>query len=178
MQVARWPSFMRLRDRYRVQLSALVASQRILVANVAMLLNSESGVDRNVIYFVDNKLKTLTFWRRYTGTIHHQIGQQHYGNSPLFHDAEATTDDLFPGQTYIIGDGAYPLKIWLLTGFKDNGHLTAQRIRFTHLLSSKRMIVERSIGLLKGSFRKMNFSTKNGMNRSSVGEHLRIYNYI
>ena len=98
MQVALWPSFMRLRDRYRVQLSALVASQRILVANVTMLfVISESGVDRNVIYFVDNTLKTLTLWRRYTGTIHHQIGQQHYGNSPLFHDAEATTDDLFPG---------------------------------------------------------------------------------
>ena len=26
---------------------------------------------------------------------------------------------------YIIGDAAYPLKTWLLTGFKDNGHLTA-----------------------------------------------------
>ena len=73
-------------------------------------------------------------------------------NSLLFHDAEGRTDDLFPGQTYIIGDAAYP---WLLTGFKDNGHLTAQQIRFTHLLSSKRMIVERSIGLLKGRFRKL-----------------------
>ena len=72
MQVVRWPSFMRLRDRYRVQLSALAASQRILVANVTMLLNSESGVDRHVIYFVDNKLKTLTLWRRAltSGSLH------------------------------------------------------------------------------------------------------------
>ena len=68
-------------------------------------------------------------------------------------DAEGRTDDLFPGKTYIIGDTAYPLKTWLLIGFKDNGHLTAQQIRFTHLLSSKRMILERSIGLLKGRFR-------------------------
>ena len=30
-------------------------------------------------------------------------------NSPLSHDAEGRTDDLFPGQTYIIGDAAYPL---------------------------------------------------------------------
>ena len=57
--------------------------------------------------------------------------------------------------SYIIGDAAYLLKTWLLTGFKDNGHLTAQQIRLTHLLSSKRMIVERSIGLLKGRFRKL-----------------------
>ena len=76
-------------------------------------------------------------------------------NSPLFHDAEGRTDDLFAGQTYIIGDAAYLLKTWLLTGFKDNGHLTAQQIRFTHLLSSKRMIVEHSIGLLKGRFREL-----------------------
>ena len=76
-------------------------------------------------------------------------------NSPLFQDAEARTDDLFPVQTYIIGDAAYPLKTWLLRGFKDNGHLAAQQTRVTHLLSSKRMIVERSIGLLKGRFRKL-----------------------
>ncbi|XP_044167427.1 putative nuclease HARBI1 [Acropora millepora] len=86
-------------------------------------------------------------------------GAVHYArvlrNRPLFHDIEGRTDDLFPGQTYIIGDAAYLLKTWLLTGFKDNGHLTAQQIRFTHLLSSKRITVERSIGLLKGRFRKL-----------------------
>ena len=54
----------RLRDKYRVQLSAVVVSPIILVANVTMLLSSESGVDRNVIYFVVNKLKTflLSLW--------------------------------------------------------------------------------------------------------------------
>ena len=39
-------------------------------------------------------------------------------NSTLFHDAVARTDDIFPGQTYvmyIIEDAAYPLKTWLLT---------------------------------------------------------------
>ena len=76
-------------------------------------------------------------------------------NSPLFHDAETRTNDIFPGQTYIIGDAAYPLKTWLMTGFKDNGHLTARQKRFTKRLSSKRMVIERGIGLLKGRFRKL-----------------------
>ena len=76
-------------------------------------------------------------------------------NSPLFHDAETRTNDIFPGQTYIIGDAAYPLKTWLMTGFKDNGHLTARQKRFTNRLSSKRMVIERGIGLLKGRFRNL-----------------------
>lgn len=43
--------------------------------------------------------------------------------SLLVHDAEARTDDIFAGQTYIIGDAAYPLKTWLLTGFKTEAIL-------------------------------------------------------
>ena len=76
-------------------------------------------------------------------------------NSPLFHDAETRTNDIFPGQTYIIGDAAYPLKTWLMTGFKDNDHLTAQQKRFTNRLSSKRMVIKLGISLLKGRFWKL-----------------------
>ena len=76
-------------------------------------------------------------------------------NSPLFHDAETRTNDIFPGQMYIIGDAACPLKTWLMTGFKDNGHLTARQKRFTNRLRSKLMVIERGIGLLKGRFRKL-----------------------
>jgi len=49
----------------------------------------------------------------------------------------------------------YALKTWLMTGFKDNGHLTAQQKRFTNRLSSKQMVIERGIGLLKGGFGKL-----------------------
>ena len=100
----------------------------------------------------DNDMKFTDVYCGWPGAVH---DARVLRNSPLFHDAEGRTDDLFPGQTYVIGDAAYLLKTWLLTGFKDNGHLTAQQIRFTHLLNSKRMIVERSIGLLKGRFRKL-----------------------
>ena len=100
----------------------------------------------------DNDMKFTDVYCGWPGAVH---DARVLRNSPLFEDAEARTDDLFPGQTYIIGDPAYLLKTWLLTGFKENGHITAQQIRFTHLLSSKRMILERSISLLKGRFRKL-----------------------
>ena len=94
----------------------------------------------------DNDMKFTDVYRIWPGAVH---AARVLRNSPLFHDSEGRTDNLFPRQTNIIGDAAYPLKTWLLTGFKDNGHLTAQQIRSTHLLSSKRTIVERSIGLLR-----------------------------
>lgn len=82
----------------------------------------------------DNDMKFTDVYCGWPGAVH---DARLLRNSPLFHHAEARTDDLFPGQTYIIGDAAYPLKTWLLTGFKDNGHphCTANTFysSFTHL---------------------------------------------
>jgi len=39
--------------------------------------------------------------------------------------------------------------------FKDNGHLTERQINFNKRLSRARMIVERSLDLLKGRFRSI-----------------------
>ena len=44
---------------------------------------------------------------------------------------------------------------WLITPFRDNGHLTARQKRFNTKLSTLRSIVERSISLLKGRWRKL-----------------------
>ena len=42
------------------------------------------------------------------------------------------------GNFHILGDGAYPLQRWLLTPYRDNGHLTQQELRYNEILSSKR----------------------------------------
>ena len=70
----------------------------------------------------DNDMKFTDVYCGWPGAVH---DARVLRNSPLFHDVEGRTDDRFPGQTYIIGDAAYLLKTWLLTGFKDNGHLTS-----------------------------------------------------
>ena len=44
---------------------------------------------------------------------------------------------------------------WLITPFRDNGHLTAQQRRFNRALSSIQQRVERAISLLKGRWRKL-----------------------
>ncbi|XP_033730552.1 putative nuclease HARBI1 [Pecten maximus] len=58
---------------------------------------------------------------------------------------------------HTIADGAYPLRRWLLTPFRDNGHLTYQQKNFNYMLSANRVVIERAFGLLKGRFRRLNY---------------------
>lgn len=58
---------------------------------------------------------------------------------------------------HIIADAAYPLKNWLLTPYRDNGHLTAVQKRFNTYLSANRVVIERAFGLLKGRFRRLKY---------------------
>ena len=44
---------------------------------------------------------------------------------------------------------------WLITPFRDNGHLNVRQKRFNTKLSVLRSVVERSIRLLKGRWRKL-----------------------
>lgn len=44
---------------------------------------------------------------------------------------------------------------WLITPFRDNGYLSPRQRKFNQTLSSLRSVVERSIRLLKGRWRKL-----------------------
>ena len=49
----------------------------------------------------------------------------------------------------ILGDSAYPLFAWLLTPYKDTGHLSESERFYNYIHSSTRMVVERAFGRLK-----------------------------
>lgn len=59
----------------------------------------------------------------------------------------------FPNDSHLLGDAAYTCQRHIMVPYRDNGHLTPQQTRFNKKLSSARMMVERSIGLLKGRWR-------------------------
>lgn len=65
------------------------------------------------------------------------------------------TDVHFPYNSHILGDAAYGITKHIMIPFKDNGHLSERQINFNKRLSSARMIVERSLALLKGRFRSI-----------------------
>lgn len=75
----------------------------------------------------------------------------------MYEIASANQIQLFPGETFLIGDSAYPSLSWLIPPYRDNGHLTPQQIEFNYMLSSTRMSVERAFGHLKGRFRRIKF---------------------
>ncbi|VDI21006.1 Hypothetical predicted protein [Mytilus galloprovincialis] len=46
---------------------------------------------------------------------------------------------------------------WLLTPYRDNGNLTRAQVNYNKSLSSKRQVIERAFGLLKGRFRRLKY---------------------
>ena len=75
--------------------------------------------------------------------------------SPLFAKAQQQMGSLFHNASVLVGDAAYPCLPWLVTPFRDNGHLSQQQKEFNHAHSTTRIVVEQSFGLLKGCFRKL-----------------------
>lgn len=75
-----------------------------------------------------------------------------------FYQRLRNNEIVFPNDTHLIGDLAYPLSKNLLVGFKDNGHLTERQRLFNRKLSEARVVVENAFGLLKCRFRRLKFT--------------------
>jgi len=59
--------------------------------------------------------------------------------------------DVFPNETHILGDSAYPFLPHLLTPYRDTGRLTASQANFNFIHSSTRNVVERAFGCMKNT---------------------------
>ncbi|XP_023232867.1 putative nuclease HARBI1 [Centruroides sculpturatus] len=58
---------------------------------------------------------------------------------------------------YLLADSAYPLDTFLIVPYKDYGNLTVKQKNFNRRYSSIRVVVEQTIGLLKGRFRCLKY---------------------
>ena len=75
---------------------------------------------------------------------------QVFRNSPLYGKGPELC---FGG--HLLGDLAYPCLGWLLVPYQEFGNLTKKQKHFNFVLSSTRLVVERSFRLLKGRFQRL-----------------------
>lgn len=75
-----------------------------------------------------------------------------FRNSPLYdHGANLC------GDGHLLGDSAYPNLPFLLTPYRDNGHLTPTQKRYNSVHSAIRVTVENAFGILKGRFVRLKY---------------------
>ena len=53
---------------------------------------------------------------------------------------------------------------WLLTPFRDNGHLSRQEVNYNNKHAKTRQTIERAFGLLKGRWRRLKFIEMENIN--------------
>lgn len=77
--------------------------------------------------------------------------------SPLGLKLQEHAEEMLPEDSHILGDSAYPCTPTMLVPFKNDGHLTEQQKNFNTVLSSTRVVVEQTIGLLKCRLRRLRY---------------------
>lgn len=80
-----------------------------------------------------------------------------FRRSDLFQQIEADQNVMFPGNSHLIGDSAYPLCEYLIVPFKRYGDLSPAQRHFNKTFSSSRVRIEQAYGLLKGRFRRLKY---------------------
>ncbi|MGH0121443.1 UNVERIFIED_CONTAM: hypothetical protein FKN15_073988 [Acipenser sinensis] len=67
------------------------------------------------------------------------------------------SDHLLPPNAHILSDSAYPLENFLLTPYRDNGHLIRKQSHYNYLHSCARSVIERCFAQLKGKFCRLKY---------------------
>ncbi|KAI8122321.1 putative nuclease HARBI1 [Lucilia cuprina] len=94
---------------------------------------------------------------RYPGSSH---DSWIYQNSPIFNRINS-----YCGDYYLLGDSAYPCSKHLVTPYRDNGHLTNIQKTFNIKLSSARVSIEHTFGILKQRFRQLYYCKLKGVKK-------------
>ena len=63
--------------------------------------------------------------------------------------------DMFPEGTFLIGDGAYQSRTWMLTPYTDRTTLKDYQAKYNYVQSATRNTIERAFAMLKGRFNRL-----------------------
>lgn len=81
-----------------------------------------------------------------------------FKNSPIAKKIDENPLELFPSRNcHILADSAYKCTNYVLTPYRDNGHLNRNQKKYNYKLSATRVCIEQAFGLLKGRFRILKF---------------------
>lgn len=128
-----------------------------LAINARDYINRNKYFSINLQAVVDSQQRFINIYCGEPGSLHDSRALR---RSPLYETATTNQAILFPNDTFLISDLAYPSLPWLVPPFKDNGHLNPQQVEFNYMISSTRMCVEKAFGQLKGRFRCIKFFTE------------------
>ncbi|KAJ8910922.1 hypothetical protein NQ315_014256 [Exocentrus adspersus] len=101
---------------------------------------------------VDSKYRFIDIHAGEPGAMH---DARVFRRSSLYRLATSSKQKLFYNKFHLLGDSAYPSLEWLVTPFKNNGHLNEAQKKFNYDHSATRIVVENTFGLWKGRFRKL-----------------------
>ncbi|XP_036151266.1 putative nuclease HARBI1 [Monomorium pharaonis] len=113
----------------------------------------QSYINRKGVYSIqlqvvcNDRLEFLHCYTGLPGSVHDMRVFKYSGLQ------QKCSDEYFPQDTHLLGDSAYTLQKHIMVPYTDNGHLTVKQVYFNKVLSRTRMMVERSIGLLKSRWR-------------------------
>ncbi|XP_014677180.1 PREDICTED: putative nuclease HARBI1 [Priapulus caudatus] len=104
-------------------------------------LRAEAYVNRkgfhsiNVQAVCDDNMFFTDIYARWPGSVH---DARVFASSPLGQSLGERPHQQCPGDTFLIGDAAYPLCPSLLTPFRDTGRLTQDQKNYNYVHSSSR----------------------------------------
>lgn len=84
-----------------------------------------------------------------------------FTQSNIYKNIELNPEHYFDNESFIIGDKAYPLKIWCIPPYIEHRRLNNAEIYFNRAHAKTRQVVERSFALLFGRFRRLKFLDMN-----------------
>jgi hypothetical protein len=156
----KWPVVKKFRDIGRQLMKWVLSFPRVIGAINGCHIPIEAPLQNAISYFNRKKFHSIILQAVCKNDL--QLIDINVGWPGRVHDAKVLRNSTLwetgfekcaNGVYHILSDAAYPLKQWLLTPYRDNGHLNHQQLRYNLQLSSKRHVIERAFALLKGRFR-------------------------